>query len=79
MVIILLVLLLAETLREKYTLPDTGWLAIGAFLLSLLFVPVLIVQSVLLFSHRNAKSIKAFVIEAVIWLLTSGFYFFVLE
>ena len=77
-VTLMLALLFMEVLREKYTLPDTGWLGISAFLISMLFIPVIIVQAVLLIFQKNGKSVKVFVLESVIWLLTACFYFFVL-
>jgi len=78
-VTLMLVLLFLEVLRKKYTLPDTGWLAIGALLISMLFIPVIIIQTVLMLFQKNAKSIKVLVIEFVVWLLTGCFYFFVLR
>ena len=52
-VTIMLVLLFLEVLREKHTLPDTGWLAISAFLISMSFIPVIIVQTVVLFIQKT--------------------------
>ena len=75
----MLVLLFLEVLREKHTLPDTGWLAISAFLISMLFIPVIIVQTVVLFIQKNSKSTVLLIIEFVVWILTAYFYFFVLE
>ncbi len=77
-VTIMLVLLFLEVLREKHTLPDTGWLAIGAFLISMLFIPVIIVQTVVLLIQRNSKSAILLIMEFAVWVLTSYFYFFVL-
>lgn len=74
----MLVLLFLEVLREKHTLPDTGWLAISAFLISMLFIPVIIVQTVVLFIQKNSKSAVLLIIEFVVWILTAYFYFFVL-
>ena len=77
-VTIMLVLLFLEVLREKHTLPDTGWLAISAFLISMSFIPVIIVQTVVLFIQKNSKSAVLLIIEFVVWILTAYFYFFVL-
>ena len=75
---VMIVLLFLEVLREKYTLPDTGWLGIGAFLISMLLLPAIIVQAVVLAFLKNTKSTKMFIIESVLWLLTSCLYFFAL-
>ena len=78
-VILMLVLLFREVLREKYILPDTGWLGISAFLMSLLFIPVLLFQTVALFIQKNSKSAMLLLIEFVIWIMSAYFYFFVLR